>query len=107
MPLPCVASGQAKRCTAMCKARGSRCRNPAAWGCTTCRFHGARHPLSIRQGRSHWNYQGAGQTTVERQERHNMAVFFHETELLLFELGMIAPGSARTPGRKPKPSSSR
>ena len=50
----------------------------------------------------HWNYQGAGQTQHERQERHEMAVFFHETENLMAKLGMLAPGSTRTRGRKPK-----
>jgi hypothetical protein len=50
----------------------------------------------------HWNYHGAGQTQTERQARHEMAVFFHETENLMAQLGMLAPGSTRTRGRKPK-----
>jgi hypothetical protein len=31
-----------------------------------------------------------------------MAVFFHETENLMAKLGMLAAGSTRTRGRKPK-----
>ena len=31
-----------------------------------------------------------------------MAVFFHEAESLMIKLGMLAPGSTRTRGRKPK-----
>ena len=67
-----------------------------------CRYHGARKPDTIRRGADHWNHQNAGQTQLERQERHEMAVFFHETEELMSALGMIATGSARTRGRKPK-----
>jgi hypothetical protein len=33
-----------------------------------------------------------------------MAVFFHETENLMAKLGMLALGSTRTRGRKPKVS---
>jgi hypothetical protein len=31
-----------------------------------------------------------------------MAVFFYETENLMAKLGMLAPGSTRARGRKPK-----
>jgi hypothetical protein len=37
-----------------------------------------------------------------RRQRHDMAVFFHETENLMAKLGLLAPGSTRTRGRKPK-----
>ncbi len=33
-----------------------------------------------------------------------MAVFFHEAESLMSKLGMLAPGSTRTRGRKPRMS---
>ena len=80
------------------------CWNPSVtkWGCTTCRYHGAKKPQAVKRGADHWNYQGAGQTLPERQERHEMSVFFHETENLMAKLGMLAPGSTRTRGRKPK-----
>jgi len=103
MPLPNVLSGKTKRCKAKCKARvGEQCRNPAAYGMNVCRYHGARKPETIMRSTDHWNYQDAGQTLPERQERHEMAVFFHETENLMAKLGMLAPGSTRTRGRKPK-----
>ena len=104
MPLPYVKSGKTRRCTAKCKARGDRCWNPAVtkWGCTTCRYHGAKNPEAIKRGADHWNYHGAGQTQHERQERHEMAVFFHETENFMAKLGMLAAGSTRTRGRKPR-----
>jgi hypothetical protein len=56
----------------------------------------------VRRGDQHWNHQNAGQTQPERQARHDMSVFFNETENLMFKLGMMAPGSTRTRGRKPK-----
>ena len=37
-----------------------------------------------------------------KAERHEMAVFFHEAESLMIKLGMLAPGSTRTRGRKPE-----
>ncbi|WRH75234.1 MAG: hypothetical protein RSE16_11015 [Sphingobium sp.] len=101
MPLPNILSGKTKRCKAKCKARGDQCRNPAAYGMMVCRYHGARKPETITRGSEHWNFQNAGQTKPERQERHEMAVFFHETEELMFALRMVAPGSTRTMGRKP------
>ena len=102
MPLPNILSGKTKRCKAKCKARGDQCRNPAAYGMAVCRYHGARKPETIMRSTDHWNFQNAGHTQHERQERHDMAVFFHETENLMAKLGMLAPGSTRTRGRKPK-----
>jgi hypothetical protein len=75
--------------------------NPAAYGSAVCKYHGARRPETIKRSGAHWNYQGAGQTLPERQERHEMAVFFHEAESPMSRLGMLAPGSSRTRGRKP------
>ncbi len=99
--LPNVANGTAKRCTAMCRARGDRCRKLAVLGCKTCSSHGGHK--KVRRGAAHWNYQGAGQTLPERAERHQMSVFFHEVEDLMVALDLVAPGAARTGGRKPKP----
>ena len=55
----------------------------------------------------HWNYQGAGQTQCERQERNEMSVFFNDTENMMFTIGMMAPGSTKTRGRKPKSANDR
>jgi hypothetical protein len=103
MPLPNILSGKTKRCKAKCKARlGDQCRNPAAYKMSVCRYHGARKPETIIRSTDHWNFQNAGQTQCERQARHEMSVFFHEAENLMAKLGMLAPGSTRTRGRKPK-----
>jgi hypothetical protein len=104
MPLPYVKSGKTRRCTAKCKARGDRCWNPAVtkWGCSTCRYHGAKNPEAIKRGANHPQYRHGQETFEAKAERHEMAVFFYETENLMVKLGMFAHGSTRTRGRKPQ-----
>ena len=53
------------------------------------------------RGANHPQYRHGGETHEAKAERHDMAVFFHETESLMAKLGMLAPGSTRTRGRKP------
>jgi hypothetical protein len=101
MPLPNIISGKAKRCTAKCKARGDQCRNPAAYGMSVCRYHGARKPETIKRGAEHPQYRHGGESLEAKAEYHKMSVFFHEAENLMFSLDMVAPGSPRTRGRKP------
>ena len=99
MPLKCVKDGTARRCAAIARSTGQPCKNAAVTGCKTCKSHGGHK--RVRRGERHWNYHGAGQTLPERQERHEMAVFFHKAESLMFALDLVAPGSSRTRGRKP------
>jgi hypothetical protein len=99
--LPNVANGSARRCVSIARSTGEQCKKLAvAPSCRTCSSHGGHK--KVKRGHDHWNFRGAGQTAFERQERHEMAVFFHETENLMAKLGMLAPGSTRTRGRKPK-----
>ena len=114
MPLPGIGD-TVKQCTARAKHSGVRCRNPAvvSWGCSkshrrglassggVCRMHGARRPETIMRGANHPQYRHGGETQKAKAERHEMAVFFNETENLMARLGMLAPGSTRTRGRKP------
>ena len=102
MPLPAICSGKARRCEAKCKARGKRCRNPSAFGMSVCRYHGARKPETIRRGVDHPRHRHGRETKEAKAERHQMSVFFHEAEDLMFALDMVAPGSTRTRGRKPR-----
>ena len=101
MPLPNITSGKTPRCKATCKARGDRCRNPAAYGMPVCRYHGARKPGAIQRGACHPQYRHGGETREAKAERHQMSVFFHEVEDLMFALELVAPRSTRTRGRKP------
>ena len=75
--------------------------NPAAYGMRVCRHHGARKPETVRRGASHPQYRHGGETLEAKAERQQMSVFFHDAEDLMFALGMTAPGSTRTRGRKP------
>lgn len=85
------------RCTAKSKSTGSRCRNPAAFGCKTCRVHGAR--TNIVSGRDHHWY-----THGERSKDTILTVKEIKRRLAyLEEIGYIAGilKGRRTPGRKP------
>ena len=105
MPLSGV-GGSVKQCTARAKHSGVRCRNPAVvyWGGSgrVCRMHGARRPETVRRGANHPQYRHGRETLVAKAERHEMAVFFHEAESLMFALDLVAPGSTRARGRKPR-----
>ena len=69
MPLPNIASGRTPQCKARSKRSLERCKNPAAYGCKTCRFHGARHPESIKRGATHSQFQHGRETVEARQRR--------------------------------------
>ena len=101
MPLPYVKSGKTPRCTAKCKARGDRCWNPAVtkWGCTTCRYHGAKNPETIKRGANHPQYRHGQETLEAKAERSQRLGELRELEVLSFELGLAA--GPRWRGRKP------
>ena len=69
---------------------------------TVCRYHGAKKPTAIKRGANHPQYRHGRETLEAKAERHEMSVFFHEVERLMFALDMVAPGSTRTRGRKPR-----
>ncbi len=102
MPLPGVTSGKTARCTARCKARGDRCRNPAAYKMPVCRFHGARHPETIQKGEQHPAYRHGNETLAAKAERSRRLTELRDIEAVMFAIGMVAPGSTRARGRKPK-----
>ena len=51
MPLPNLK----RQCTAQNRNKQRRCLNPAAFGCKTCRYHGARR--QIAKGTNHPKYK--------------------------------------------------
>ena len=69
MPLPSVANGRAKQCEATCRARGDRCKNPAAFGMRTCRYHGARRAETVKAGMAHPSYKHGWETRHVREKR--------------------------------------
>lgn len=70
MPLPNLN----RRCSAKARSTGYRCLNPAAFGCNTCRVHGAWSGAKARVGRAHPRYK-QGWRTLEsiRHYREAMA----------------------------------
>ncbi len=53
MPLPNILSGKTLRCKAKSRRSKKRCKNPAAYGMSVCRYHGARKPETIKKGANH------------------------------------------------------
>lgn len=62
MPFP--RHGTTRRCRAKAKSTGQQCRSPAAYGCATCRMHGARKRESIKSGAAHPRFLH-GQETID------------------------------------------
>jgi hypothetical protein len=65
MPLPYLK----KKCTANSKRTKLPCNNPAAFGCRTCRVHGARRQETIRKGKDHPQFTFGNETRDKRAIR--------------------------------------
>jgi hypothetical protein len=99
MPLPNVLSGRTPQCRARSKRSLRRCLNPAALGCKTCRFHGARRPESVKRGHDHPQYKH-GRETIEARRRRVEAM---SRLRLLADLGVLGGFlKERMSGRRPK-----
>lgn len=72
MPLPSITKHFAKQCTARNRRSGLSCKNPAAYGCRSCRMHGARKVESIKRGKDHPNFVH-GRRTLEAQAEQSTA----------------------------------
>ena len=99
MPLPSVSEHRANQCTAQAKSTKQRCLNPAAYGCRTCRLHGARRQNTIKRGKCHPNYRHGTETIEAKRQRSEGLARLREIEDDLIERGLIR--SKRTVGRKP------
>jgi hypothetical protein len=103
MPLPSVAIYGARQCKAITKRSKKRCLNPAAFGCKTCRYHGATpaHTRKNVAGENHPNFRH-GRYTKETKEINRQAII----KLRLLEdlghlIGLFTENTPRTRGRKP------
>ena len=94
MPLP----NSFKRCRAKAKRSQQQCLNPAAYGCATCRMHGARRPESIKRGAKHPMFKHGHSTIEAIEERKSAFKFLRNIELLMDACG-IGSGP-RLRGRK-------
>ena len=99
MPLPSVSQHGASQCIARAKSTKQRCLNPAAYGCRTCRLHGARKATSIKRGKCHPNYQHGTETLEAKRQRSIKLAELREIEDDLIKRGLMR--SKRTVGRKP------
>ena len=70
MPLPSVLHYGANQCQAQSKRTGHPCKNPAAFGCRTCRMHGAHRSRRAATGAKHWNYRHGRETLAAKQARN-------------------------------------
>ena len=93
MPLPNIKN----RCTARNRTTGHRCKNPAAFGCKTCRYHGARR--QIPKGEDHPNYKHGGRTLEALSKYRQKVAELDQLERLGHKYGLMK-GSKRR-GRKP------
>ena len=99
MPLPSVSEHGTRQCTARAKSTRQRCLNPAAYGCKTCRLHGARKLTSIKRGKYHPNYRHGTETLEAKRQRSEGLARLREIEDDLIKRGLMR--SKRTVGRRP------
>ena len=100
MPLPSVVKHGAKLCSAKSKRTGLPCKNPAAYGCRTCRHHGARKQQTIRRGEQHPNYIHGNRTLEAKQQSSKVSLELQLLEDFMHVLGMTS--AKRSKGRKAK-----
>lgn len=99
MPLPYLPDS--KRCTAKAKSTQSRCNNPAAYGCGTCRMHGARKPETIRRGVNHPQYKDGHHIQEVRLARQAAIKRLHDLCDLGNQIGLFTE-EVKLRGRRPK-----
>lgn len=84
MPLP----NKFQRCRATAKSTQIRCQNPAAFGCSTCRLHGARRPASIKRGKDHPLFKHGFSTLAAKEERQSEFRALRKLELMMDRIGL-------------------
>ena len=98
MPLTSISKHGAKQCTACSKRTKERCKNPAAYGCKTCRIHGARKAESIKRGEQHPNYVHGRRTLEAQVEQSAVSRRLQQIEDAMHLLNMTT--AKRSRGRK-------
>ena len=99
MPLPSVLIG-AKQCQVTTKRTKKQCKNPAAYGCTSCRMHGAHRSRNVLRGKDHPKFKDGNETAEAKARRsENSAILLYVRDIG-DSIGMFH--GAHTRGRKPK-----
>ena len=98
MPLPSVLNG-ANQCQVLTKRTKQRCKNPAAFGCKSCRMHGAHKSRNVLRGADHSQYTN-GNRTIESQKANSADLTrLRMLEQIGWHINMFNGGKTR--GRKP------
>jgi hypothetical protein len=98
MPLPNLN----RQCTVRARSTGGQCLNPAAFGCKSCRVHGARRKETVKAGKDHPQYKHGEKTQEAIQRYRTTMAELHNLEQLGHTSGLFE--GPRTSGRKPKTS---
>lgn len=99
MPLPSLLSG-AKQCQVMTRRTKQRCKNLAAFGCKSCRMHGAHKSRNVLQGENHPQYKNGNRTKAAEDEHGLTSTILLTLRDIGDSIGMFH--GDRTRGRKPK-----
>ena len=101
MPLPSILNG-ALQCQVNCKRKpGVRCKNPAAYGCKSCRMHGAHKSRNTLTGENHPQFKHGRNTKQAKHRQQQTSTKLHFLEDLGHHIKMFPEGATRTRGRKP------
>ena len=99
MPLPSLLNG-AKQCQVMTKRTKLRCKNPAAYGCRSCRMHGAHKSRIVLSGADHPRYKNGERTKDAQTERRDKGVVFRYLTDIGNHVGLFYT-QLKTRGRPP------
>ena len=99
MPLPSVTKHNAVKCSANSKRTGLPCNNPAAYGCKTCRMHGAHKSRNVANGVNSGKYKNGHYTKEAKEESRKNLVKLRYLEDIGQQGGFMT--GAKTRGPKP------
>ena len=99
MPLPSLLNG-AKQCQVTTRRTKQRCKNPAAYGCRSCRMHGAHKSRNVLQGKDHPQYKNGERSKAREAEYRRTSTTLLTLRDIGDQLNMF--NGTHTRGRKPK-----
>ena len=99
MPLQSVLNG-AKQCQVLTKRTRQRCKNPAAYGCVSCRMHGAHKSRNVLRGVSHPQYRNGERTRESEEENRKSSTVLLTLRDIGDHINLFQGDYTR--GRKPK-----
>ena len=99
MPLPSVLKHGAKLCSARSKRTDLACNNPSAFGCRTCRMHGAHKSRNVANGVNSGKYTNGHYTKEAKEKSSKSLVRLRYLEDIGQQGGFLM--AARTRGPKP------